>query len=100
MGSNPIGGTVLIASLAGARSARIAPWIAPTSSSLEDEKRVPSLLLSTARGAIRLIASLASFGSLTDCSFYGNWSQTTCDTPMCLVALTSFGRNRSQHAQR
>src|SRR5215212_5046782 len=36
-----------------ARSARIAPWSPPTSSSLEDEKHVPSLLLSTARGTIR-----------------------------------------------
>jgi hypothetical protein len=61
MGSNPIGGTrILIAPLGFARSARIAPWIAPTSSSLGDEKHVPSLLLSAARGAIRLIASLAS----------------------------------------
>jgi hypothetical protein len=29
-------------------------WSAPTSSSLGDEKHVPSLLLSTARGAIRV----------------------------------------------
>ena len=44
---------ILIAPLAGARSARIAPVNSPTSSSLADEKRVCSLLLSTARGAIR-----------------------------------------------
>ncbi len=45
--------SVLIASLADARSARIAAVNSPTSSSLADEKRVCSLLLSTARGAIR-----------------------------------------------
>ena len=43
-----------------ARSARIAPWSAPALSSFGDEKHVPFLLLSAARGAIRvLIASLA-----------------------------------------
>ena len=41
--------TELIASLAFARSARIALWSSPTSSSLSDEKHVASLLLSTAR---------------------------------------------------
>src|SRR4029453_12925325 len=38
-----------IASLAFARSARIALWSSPTSSSLSDEKHVASLLLTTAR---------------------------------------------------
>ena len=33
--------------------ARIAPWSSPTSASFADVKRVCSLLLSTARGAIR-----------------------------------------------
>jgi hypothetical protein len=42
-----------IAPLAGARSARIALLIPPTSSSLRDEKHVPSLLLTTAGAAIR-----------------------------------------------
>ena len=42
-----------------AHSARIALWNSPTSSSLDDEKHVASLLLSTARRDPGLIASLA-----------------------------------------
>jgi hypothetical protein len=50
----------LIASLASSLGAD-SPWSAPTSSSLADEKHVPSLLVSTARGAIRF--SLLRFAS-------------------------------------
>jgi hypothetical protein len=53
MGSNPIGGTVPNCSL---RSLRIALWSPPTSSSLGDEKRAPSLLCT-------LLAPLAEAGT-------------------------------------
>src|SRR6188472_3269160 len=48
MGSNPIGGTVLIASLAKLARRGSRPRKPPTSSSVADEKRVGALLLSTA----------------------------------------------------
>jgi hypothetical protein len=67
MGSNPIGGTVFDCSARCARSARIALWRPPTSSSLADEKRVGSILLSTAARTIRgLMARSAFHCSLRD----------------------------------
>src|SRR6188768_2867399 len=48
MGSNPIGGTVLIASLAKLARRGSRPQKPPTSSSVADEKRVGALRLSTA----------------------------------------------------
>src|SRR5687767_918761 len=49
-----------IAPLPGARSARMTLLIPPTSSSLRDEKHVPSLLLTTAgRDPVQLLRSLA-----------------------------------------
>jgi hypothetical protein len=72
-----------------ARSARIAPWSAPTSSSFGDEKRVCSLLLSTARGAIRFDCSARWLGEGQ--SLGGYWSTGAEDSITSTACLLVYG---------
>src|SRR5215212_3455419 len=54
LGCEDAGDPYLIATLAAARSARIAPWSPPTSSSLADDKACPLAPPQHGGGAIRL----------------------------------------------